>query len=129
MTPRKAIRKRCLDCSAYQTKEVTDCAFTDCPLYEHRSGHRPLASRWTPCKAIRKYCLWCMGARGDKGLSSARKEVALCPTEGCPLFPYRFGKNPTRKGLGPADGCPENFARQANEGIVQSVQNAPTVAG
>ena len=29
-----------------------------------------------------------------------QKQVRLCETADCPLFPYRFGKNPNRKGIG-----------------------------
>ncbi len=42
--------------------------------------------RLTPIKSIRQKCLDCSGG--------ARKEVALCPVENCPLYPYRFGKRP-----------------------------------
>jgi len=40
----------------------------------------------TPIKAIRAKCLDCSGG--------SSKEVRLCPAEGCPLWPYRFGKRP-----------------------------------
>ena len=43
----------------------------------------------TPMKAIRAYCLNCGG--------SSPKEVRLCPCPECPLFEFRFGKNPQRK--------------------------------
>ena len=45
MTPRKAIRQRCLDCSAYSTTEVRTCELADCPLHEHRMGKRPRHQR------------------------------------------------------------------------------------
>lgn len=41
LTPIKAIRAKCLDCSARQVKEVRECPLTNCPLYEYRMGHRP----------------------------------------------------------------------------------------
>jgi len=41
MTPLKAIRKKCLDCSAGSFKEVKLCPITDCGLYEYRLGKRP----------------------------------------------------------------------------------------
>lgn len=41
-----------------------------------------------PVKAIRKKCLdCCMGQQ---------EEVKQCPIEDCPLWCYRFGKNPFR---------------------------------
>ena len=43
----------------------------------------------TPLKAIREKCLdCCVGQSG---------EVKMCPAEDCPLWPFRFGKNPYRK--------------------------------
>lgn len=48
----------------------------------------PETSRVNPVKAIRLKCLDCSG-----GLSS---EVEKCPVEDCPLYPFRFGKNPFR---------------------------------
>lgn len=42
----------------------------------------------SPVKAIRQKCLEC-------GEGSAN-EVKLCPVERCPLYPFRFGKNPYR---------------------------------
>lgn len=40
-TPLRAIRLKCLDCSAGSAQEVRECNFTDCPLYYYRSGHNP----------------------------------------------------------------------------------------
>ena len=41
-----------------------------------------------PAKAIRAYCLSCVGGSSN--------EVKLCPVESCQLFPFRFGKSPYR---------------------------------
>jgi len=38
----------------------------------------------TPLKCIRRHCLWCCNGQSP--------EVSLCPSEGCPLHPFRFGK-------------------------------------
>ncbi len=46
----------------------------------------------TPIKSIREKCLNCSAYQP--------KEVRLCPDTECPLFPYRLGKNPNRKGIG-----------------------------
>jgi hypothetical protein len=43
----------------------------------------------TAVKSIKAYCLGCC-------LESAR-EVALCSSTDCPLYPYRQGKNPRKK--------------------------------
>lgn len=48
----------------------------------------PETSRVNPVKAIRLKCLDCSG--GSSG------EVEKCPITNCPLYPFRFGKNPFR---------------------------------
>lgn len=47
----------------------------------------------TPLKTIRNYCLQCAGGHS--------KEVRYCSSAECPLYFYRFGSNPHRKGIGP----------------------------
>lgn len=46
----------------------------------------------TPLKAIRAKCLDCC--------CGSMSEVRLCTMTDCPLFPFRDGHNPNRKGLG-----------------------------
>lgn len=41
MTPMKAIRAKCLECSNESFNEVRFCPASDCPLYAYRFGHRP----------------------------------------------------------------------------------------
>lgn len=41
ITPMKAIRKKCLDCTNGQYLEVSKCKIKGCPLWVYRSGHRP----------------------------------------------------------------------------------------
>ena len=53
----------------------------------------------TPIRAIRAKCLDCC--------CGSAQEVKLCPITDCPLYPYRMGHNPNRKGKG---GNPANFA-------------------
>jgi len=43
---------------------------------------------YTPVKAIRKKCLDCC--------SGKVKEVRLCQVVECALYPYRFGRRPTK---------------------------------
>lgn len=52
----------------------------------------------TPLKAIRTKCLDCCCGNPN--------EVRLCPVVDCPLYPYRDGHNPKRKGLGCKGGNP-----------------------
>ena len=46
----------------------------------------------TPVKAIRAACLDCSCRQPQ--------EVKLCVIPDCQLYPYRFGTNPNRKGIG-----------------------------
>ncbi len=41
LTPLKAIRAKCVDCSGHNTAEVRECVVPDCPLYGYRMGKRP----------------------------------------------------------------------------------------
>ncbi len=41
LTPIKAIRKYCLECSAESVKEVRECNIVRCPLWPYRMGKRP----------------------------------------------------------------------------------------
>ena len=45
-------------------------------------------SNLTPLKAIRKNCIECCNSTW---------EVKLCPSEHCPLYSFRLGKNPFKK--------------------------------
>ena len=77
---RKAIRERCLNCSGWVLKEVSNCDLVDCSLYPFRSGK----GKQNPKKrgnAIRGYCRWCMNGQ--------RSEVSKCVSQDCPLFPFR----------------------------------------
>jgi len=40
-TPLKAIREKCLDCSAGIAAEVKNCEFENCPLWPYRNGRNP----------------------------------------------------------------------------------------
>jgi len=54
MTPLKAIRKKCLDCSGYSKKEVRECPIIDCPLYPYRMGKNPARKGMGDIKNLRK---------------------------------------------------------------------------
>ena len=41
LTPLKAIKKHCLECSGYEKKQVRECVVKDCVLYEYRQGKNP----------------------------------------------------------------------------------------
>lgn len=80
LSRRKAIRAKCLDCSAGAFKEVNECEFSECDLYPYRMGtgkQNPKERHAT----IRKYCLWCM--------DGSKNEVRLCPSRLCPIYAFR----------------------------------------
>jgi hypothetical protein len=58
-----------------------------------------------PMKAIRVHCLDCV--------CDNRAEVDKCIVHGCTLWPYRFGKNPSRAGVG--GGGAKSRAKVAGE--------------
>jgi hypothetical protein len=41
LTPIKAIRKKCLECTSNQYKTVRLCEEKECPLHDYRMGKRP----------------------------------------------------------------------------------------
>lgn len=41
LTPMRAIRKKCLECSCGQITEIRECKVKTCALYPYRMGHRP----------------------------------------------------------------------------------------
>lgn len=41
MTPLKAIKAKCKDCSGGSIAEAKRCTVKECPLYPYRMGHKP----------------------------------------------------------------------------------------
>lgn len=116
LTPMKAIRARCLDCSGYSVKEVRECSIDTCPLHPYRFGHRPSeGATLTPMKAIRRHCVGCCN-----GSSS---EVRLCTAENCALQAFRSGHRPKTNNYTDADINSENRKLQRgfsdSEGIAE----------
>lgn len=48
LTPMKAIRKKCLECSNGSFNEVKLCPIINCALYSYRFGHRPDTGKEIP---------------------------------------------------------------------------------
>jgi hypothetical protein len=69
----------------------------------------------TPLKAIRKNCLDCS--------SGSVSEVNNCIVKDCPLYPFRLGKNPHRKGIG---GNP-NFNKNSSTQVSRFEQRRATI--
>ena len=45
----------------------------------------------SPLKAIRETCVQCMGGRESEGYV---KRISECVSADCPIYEFRFGKNP-----------------------------------
>lgn len=45
ISPLKAIRLKCLDCSCGSSNEVKLCPAEKCPLYPFREGHNPFIAK------------------------------------------------------------------------------------
>ncbi len=45
ISPSKAIRKKCLDCCAGDTREVLECEVIKCPIWPFRFGGNPWSSK------------------------------------------------------------------------------------
>jgi len=41
VTPLKAIKKHCLECSGFEKKQVRECVIQNCVLYMYRQGTNP----------------------------------------------------------------------------------------
>jgi len=111
LTPLRAIRHMCLQCveTVYEVRNCQGDTSIDgpCPLFDHRSGHRPSRAQRTPVKAIRAKCVSCMGGN--------YAEVRECPSETtCPLWKYRLGTNPDCKHL-PGNVAALRAARASRE--------------
>jgi len=75
----------------------------------------------TPLKSIRAKCLDCCGYQAN--------EVRLCHCETCPLWKFRFGRNPSRHGVGnhSANISAKNVNSQANLEEVEVFKGKDTV--
>ena len=74
LTPIKAIRAKCLDCTCNQPSEVKLCPSVDCPLYEYRLGKNPAKRRGTLSEEQKKaVCERLAVARAKKRLRQHRE--------------------------------------------------------
>jgi hypothetical protein len=81
MNPKQAISARCKDCSP-EKNDNAHC--TDECYLRNKENRKRLNS-------IKRYCAnFCM--------NGSRKEVELCTSPECSLYPYRMGQNPNMKG-------------------------------
>jgi hypothetical protein len=88
LTPGRAVRKFCLHCCGNNEAEVRRCDANSDPNYASCLFHKHRLSKGrVSVRTIRKVCLSCMGN------SSAMVEA--CLEINCPIYIYRFGKNPS----------------------------------
>lgn len=79
---RKAIHERCLNCSGWINKEVSNCTHERCKLHPFRTG-KGKQNATARNRAIKGYCLDCMNDQTG--------EVGKCTVKTCSLFIYRKG--------------------------------------
>jgi len=65
LTPLKAIRLKCLDCSGGSAQEVKNCALSECPLFPYRFASNPYTKKKGNPQALAKW-------RSKKSLSNTR---------------------------------------------------------
>ena len=75
------------------TVSIAHCIITQTEFQGQIEG------RVTPLKAVRLKCLDCC--------AGSAAEVRLCPSQSCPLWPFRIGHNPNRARIG-GNGFTEN---------------------
>ena len=98
LTPKQTVHNWCHYCvQSRADRDVEGCTGyivyatgKPCPFYEYRMGDKRIS-----VKIFRKFCLECMGG--------SSLMVAECEKENCPMYSYRFGKNPARAGMGRID--------------------------
>jgi len=73
----------------------------------NRPDYSDPSDQLTPLKAIRAFCLKCVGDQ--------REEVLLCTGKTCALYPHRLGKNPKRKGVRNFNAAPPKRKSRASE--------------
>ena len=104
LTPKKAIRDHCrIFCMNGNVGLIKGCAeLSECVL----------AKKMPALKKIKAFCKECAP---DFNLHECDGEVLNTPETRsygkCPLWIYRFGHNPKRKGIGKKGGRPENFKK------------------
>lgn len=76
------------DDAATQTEDVVATAESDSEIAD-RIEQKYRARADSPLRAIRAFCVLCMGCQP--------RMVANCSATNCVLYPYRFGKNPHQR--------------------------------
>lgn len=77
-----------------------------------------------PVKAIRAYCIECS--------NGSTAEIKDCPVYKCPLYPFRFGKNPYRQRREMSEEEKQVLAdrlREARKSLASSVEKSEVEDG
>ena len=82
LTPKQAVKYRCLDCCGGEKEEIKTCNVKSCVLYQYRRGHKGRVS----VKLIREFCKDCMNGYADY--------IKGCTDKECSLYPFRMETNP-----------------------------------
>jgi hypothetical protein len=106
LSPLRAVRHLCLDCCCEVAAEVGLCPAETCPLWPYRFGTYPEGHTGTRSvlRPIRAKCKDCM----PEPFKPGQVPVRDCEKKCCPIFAYRLGTNPKRKGMG---GTPPESGR------------------
>ena len=99
VTALKAIRAFCTDCQGDggNLQWVERCPHTECPLSAYRSGKALPAGQHQPTKAIRRFCTdQCQSGAPSEEVKNCQGDTPAVPDAlaPCPLFKFRFGRNP-----------------------------------
>jgi hypothetical protein len=86
MTPKTAIKKECKYC---KNNLQFECYSEACQLNNHEL---------VPLKRIKAYCITCVPEQSLQGVRKCNGKILNPIPHICPLWSYRFGKNPKRKG-------------------------------
>ena len=104
-SPIQAIHSFCKQCQNTRfSTHVEACNYLECPLWGYRMGKPDSGKYRTPLGGLKTYCMReCQALEGAKPPTEEVKNcMGDCPAseagEPCPLFPFRMGKNPNRKG-------------------------------
>ena len=68
LTPLKAIRAKCIDCSGGNLKEVRYCTVESCSLYPYRMGKRPTRDNSSTTTVSSKNSELARGFSANKGI-------------------------------------------------------------
>jgi hypothetical protein len=106
LSPLRAVRHKCLDCCCESADEVKLCPVETCSLMPYRFGSYPEEHSGTRSvlKPIKEKCKDCMPEPFSRGQATVKD----CEKKCCPKWPYRMGRNPSRKGRG---GSPPESTR------------------